>query len=138
MLNPVVAGSTFCCDGCGHHASFHVLKGEYPASDGGEVMVGMGVGDIISSQDQAHGYGQGQLVNETPKKGRGKRVVELGFEDGDGEEEWLGDDAGDLMIVPAAKVVPKRRMPGAFTNGTASGSGAVSGNGTPAAKRSRV
>ncbi|KAF8426960.1 hypothetical protein EV426DRAFT_572316 [Tirmania nivea] len=138
MLNPVVAGSTFCCDGCGHHASFHVLKGEYSVGEGGEGMVGMGVGDIIQSQNQVHGHGQGQLVNLTPGKGRGKRVVELEFEDDDGDEEWLGDEAGDLMIVPAAKKVPKRRIPGAFTNGTASGSGTTSGNGTPAAKRSRV
>lgn len=101
-------------------------------------MVGMGVGDIIQSQNQVHSHGHGQLVNGTPRKGRGKRVVELEFGDDDEDEGWLGDEAGDLMIVPTAKVVAKRRIPGAFTNGTASGSGTTSGNGTPAAKRSRV
>ena len=139
MLNPVVAGSTFCCDGCGHHASFHILKGEYPASEGGEGRGALGVEDIIQLQNHMHGNGQGQLVNGTPGKGRGKRVVELEFEDDDDRDgEWLGNEAGDLMIVPTTKVVSKRRIPGAFTNGTASGSGTTNGNGTPVAKRSRV
>lgn len=32
MLNPLQAASSFACDGCGHHASFHNLKnGEEPA-----------------------------------------------------------------------------------------------------------
>ena len=26
MLNPLQAASSFACDGCGHHASFHTLK----------------------------------------------------------------------------------------------------------------
>lgn len=110
-----------------------MLKGEYPASEGGGGMVG--VGDIIPSQNQMHGHGQGQgqLTNGTLVKGRGKRVAELELsEQEDGDEEWLGDDAGDLMIVPTAKVVSKRRIPGAFTNGSTSGNGAL------AVKRSRA
>lgn len=32
MLNPLQAASSFACDGCGHHASYHQLKnGEEPA-----------------------------------------------------------------------------------------------------------
>jgi hypothetical protein len=32
MLNPLQAASSFACDGCGHHASFHNLRnpGEEP------------------------------------------------------------------------------------------------------------
>ncbi|PWW76614.1 hypothetical protein C7212DRAFT_80038, partial [Tuber magnatum] len=26
MLNPLQAASSFACDGCGHHASFHNLR----------------------------------------------------------------------------------------------------------------
>lgn len=28
MLNPLQAASSYACDGCGHHASFHNLKSD--------------------------------------------------------------------------------------------------------------
>ena len=37
MLNPLQAGSTFACDGCGHHASFHILRNEEEEREGGFV-----------------------------------------------------------------------------------------------------
>lgn len=163
MLNPVVAGSTFCCDGCGHHASYHVLKGEYAMAGGGETM-GMGIGKMIQQQQQhqhqnqqQHGVSPAQMGNAMiPRKGKGKRVVELDLDDeeeGEDEEgvDWLDGEAGEQTVLTrsgngtAVKVMSKRRGIGALpahrhVNGRAhaSGSGNGSGNGTPAAKRSRV
>lgn len=39
MLNPLQAASTFTCDGCGHHASFHEMKGDYVYEEEGEGVV---------------------------------------------------------------------------------------------------
>lgn len=155
MLNPVVAGSTFCCDGCGHHASYHVLQGEY-ATAGGEETMGMGVGKMIQQQQQHQQQNQQQLQGMAPVqmgsamipgKGRGKRVVELDFNGQEvGEDEigvdWLDGDVGELTVLTRsgnrtlAKVVPKRRGIGAspthrHVNGRAhtSGGGNGSGNG---------
>jgi len=111
-----------------------VLKGEYPTSEGSDGIVGMGVGDIMQSQNQIYGHRQGQLVNGAAVKGKGKRVVELDLEfeddDEDGDEEY---EAGGLKVIPVVKAKPlPRRIPGAFGNRIASG------NGAPVAKRSRV
>ena len=128
---------------------------------GGETM-GMGVGKMIQQQQQQNqqqyqGMAPTQLGSAmTPGKGRGKRVVELDFDDQEvGEDEvgvdWLDGEAGELTGLTrsengtVAKVVSKRRGIGApsthrHVNGRAhaSGSGSGSGNGTPVAKRSRV
>jgi hypothetical protein len=34
MLNPLQAASSFACDGCGHHASFHNLKNAEEEGEG--------------------------------------------------------------------------------------------------------
>ena len=95
MLNPVVAGSTFCCDGCGHHASFHVLKGEYPnpSPDGHTPeVVGMGMGEMLqrhSSSSQQSQQSHSQQPQASNGKGSRKRVIELDFDND--FEETLGD-----------------------------------------------
>ena len=53
MLNPLQAASSFACDGCGHHASFHQLRGaEEPAT--GVVVVGEKRGrEVLEIEDEA-------------------------------------------------------------------------------------
>lgn len=146
MLNPVVAGSTFCCDGCGHHASFHVLKGEYLAAEGGDGMVGMDMVEMMQSPHRGQGHSHGPVVHGTPGKGKGKRLIELDLDMEDGAQEYeeagSGEDTGEVMVITRGvysgpKGLSKQRIPGAFIHERPSGSGSVTSNGKPAAKRSK-
>ncbi|KAF8539811.1 hypothetical protein BDD12DRAFT_909854 [Trichophaea hybrida] len=83
MLNPLQAASSFACDGCGHHASFHNLKN---AEEEGEGYVpepqkaarkrsateGRGVGMLLSSgsEDEEVQVLEGDLL-QVVKRSRG-------------------------------------------------------------------
>ncbi|RPA86830.1 hypothetical protein BJ508DRAFT_301642 [Ascobolus immersus RN42] len=70
MLNPLQAASTFVCDGCGHHASFHQMKNEgeedsYPGTPVDK--------EVVNG-----------VVNGSSKTASGKRRIVI---DGDDDEE---------------------------------------------------
>jgi len=123
-----------------------VLQGEYPTID----RENMEVGEIIRQQQYRGPHTQVQEGNVI--KRRGKRVVELDFNDEEADDEvgvdWLDGEAGELMVVTrtgngtVGKAVSKRRSLGGSTQGNLNDhenrNGNGNGNGAPAAKRPRV
>lgn len=94
MLNPLQAASSFACDGCGHHASFHNLRN--PGEDdfeGAEVREEGGSGGaLLTPRKLLNGTGATRKRSATASAsgGGGGRVENgrpLGGEDGDS-----GDD----------------------------------------------
>ncbi|KAL7275216.1 hypothetical protein RUND412_001865 [Rhizina undulata] len=63
MLNPLQAASSFACDGCGHHASFHMLRN--PGEEPEEIAVnGGGTGTALNGKGRKRPAGTGRRVEE--------------------------------------------------------------------------
>ncbi|KAI5805853.1 hypothetical protein EDC01DRAFT_268314 [Geopyxis carbonaria] len=106
MLNPLQAASSFACDGCGHHASFHNLKG--PEDDEGF--------RIDESQNQAvvlngNGRKRSATVAGVNAKGKGRLQIANGSASAGarGEDEMSvldvsdGEDDSLFSAAPAGK-----------------------------------
>jgi hypothetical protein len=93
MLNPIQAASTYTCDGCSHHASFHVLKNE---EDGDS--------DFVAPPHQVAGV-------------KRREIVDLSGEEEDEDEEENGRRRINGAGGEANGNNAKRRR-GLLTNGT--------------------
>ncbi|TGZ78865.1 hypothetical protein EX30DRAFT_397539 [Ascodesmis nigricans] len=99
MLNPIQAASTYSCDGCGHHASFHVLKND---EDGDADFVDFAV---VGAPRQVAGVKRREIVDLSEEEveeedeerggrgengGRGRRLVAGGSGGSGREREKVG------------------------------------------------
>lgn len=86
MLNPLQAASSFACDGCGHHASFHNLRN--PTEEVPEV-------EIVEERRMVNGSAKnGNVIGNGSSRKRGGAGRILGRED---EEEDGSEREGQLV-----------------------------------------
>jgi hypothetical protein len=100
MLNPLQAASSFACDGCGHHASFHNLKNDEEEGEGfrPEQMNGT---TAATARGKKRPAGQGRIGNGSAAR-RGVGLL------GDADEE---DD--DVEVLEGEKLQVVKRSRGA-------------------------
>ncbi|RPA98578.1 hypothetical protein L873DRAFT_1686961 [Choiromyces venosus 120613-1] len=104
MLNPLQAASSFACDGCGHHASFHNLKNpgeddevlllveaEREREGGGSAGSGGGRKAVMNGSGNGTGRKRSSLVAGNGVRGQLKNGNGRDRERGEGE-----DGEGDL------------------------------------------
>ena len=95
MLNPLQAASSFACDGCGHHASFHNLRN--PGEEEEVILVADGERDVRKMVMNGSGNGTGRkrssLVAGNGVRGQLKNGNGRDRDRGDDREEG---DEGDL------------------------------------------
>lgn len=90
MLNPLQAASSFLCDGCGHHASFHNLRN--PSEEEPEV-------EVVEERRIVNG---GSIVNGNHKaitngNGSGRKRVAGRIVGKDEEEDAESERDGQLV-----------------------------------------
>lgn len=98
MLNPLQAASSFACDGCGHHASFHTLKNAEEEGENFAVEQMNAVharGATIGAARKRTATVQGSHTRAITN-GSAKRGVALLSSDDDGDLQLLD---GDVMPV---------------------------------------
>ena len=137
MLHPVKAATSFECDGCDHHASFHSL--ENPAEDAimarweeqeaASKALSAASKALVSAQRQAiAGAGEGRKrrrIADKPAAADDKNVAMPGmFEIVDVTDELEGEVGGEtemeqLVTVPARKARSARKAAGQTPDSTA-------------------
>lgn len=97
MLNPLQAASSFACDGCGHHASFHNLRN--PNEEEPELEIVEERRMVVNGSSNGHGNGKAIMNGSFSGNGSGRkrsstvagrilgRGQEQDEEDGEGERE---------------------------------------------------
>ncbi|GAB7351623.1 hypothetical protein MBLNU459_g2236t1 [Dothideomycetes sp. NU459] len=98
MLHPVKAATSFECDGCGHHASFHNL--ENPKED--KIL------QEWNNQQQAAILAVQQTPNTNPARNKRRRITEQAQDQGfvvtdltaNEEDELLGSGTGSATATP--------------------------------------
>ncbi|PUU83191.1 hypothetical protein B9Z19DRAFT_187290 [Tuber borchii] len=87
MLNPLQAASSFACDGCGHHASFHNLRN--PGEEEEVILVAEGERDggrkmVMNGSGNGTGRKRSSLVAGNGVRGQ--------LKNGNGRDRDRGDD----------------------------------------------
>ncbi|KAL9032324.1 MAG: hypothetical protein Q9214_008017 [Letrouitia sp. 1 TL-2023] len=106
MVHPLKAGTSFECDGCGHHASFH--KMDSPEDEGSirswkssqQTMEDM----FSTIQDATALEEVGEVLEEAKPRAKRKRIAD-NAENGVEEEDW----ADDVEVVNTGRRTYNRR-----------------------------
>lgn len=93
MLNPLQAASSFACDGCGHHASFHNLRNPNEEEPEIEVVEERRIVQINGGAKNGNVIGNGSSRKRTNSTIAG-RILGRGQED---EEEDEGEREGQMV-----------------------------------------
>jgi len=114
MLNPLQAASSFACDGCGHHASFHNLKNDEEAHEGfaPEQMNGT----IAAPPPPSNARGKKRTAARITNGSSGRRGVGLLGGVGLGERMAVGssaDEDDDVEVLEGEKLQVVKRSRGA-------------------------
>lgn len=92
MLNPLQAASSFACDGCGHHASFHNLRN--PSEEEPEI-------EVVEERRMVNGNGNGnhqKAITNGNGSGRKRSSTTVGRIMGrDEDEEEEAEREGQMV-----------------------------------------
>jgi len=101
MLNPLQAASSFACDGCGHHASFHNLRNPGEDDDAPveeQMLLTNGTRNITN------GSGRKRSATVAGNTGSAQGRITRGRDRADDEEEEVVElDEGDMQVVKRSR-----------------------------------
>lgn len=106
MVHPLKAATSFECDGCGHHASFHKLDNPEDEESVGNWKSGQQtMKDMFTAiQDATTLGGAEEVLEEAKPRAKRRRIADNAEDDGE-EEEW----ADDVEIVNTRRRTHNRR-----------------------------